>query len=241
MAILWQTPPPKLTLTSQEIHLWRTNLDLPLAQVEELDNTLSEDEKSRAERFYFEQHRQRFIVARGMLRKILSYYLVIEPSQLEFAYSPRGKPYLAYPEALQFNLSHSQELALYGLTRDRLIGVDLEYLRTVTDVQQIAQRFFSSQEAAIISSLTDGDKEIAFLRGWTAKEAYLKATGDGLAGSLAEIEVSLTPGEPLRLLRIGTDDQTASQWTLYHLIPAPNYLATMAVEGNKLPVHYWET
>jgi 4'-phosphopantetheinyl transferase len=228
---------------TEEVHLWRVNLDLPPDKIEELAQILSADEKARAERFYFQQHRHRFIVARGTLRTILGHYLAIEPHRIEFEYSPRGKPKLAQSfggKRIEFNLSHSQDLALYGFTRDRAIGVDLEYMRPMTDAQKIAQRFFSAQESAVIDALPESEKLMAFFRGWTAKEAYLKATGDGLAGSLDRVEVSLAPDEPMRLLAIDGNVQAAAGWRLHSLVPAANYLATIAIEGHDWTLSCWQ-
>ncbi|MBF2021909.1 MAG: 4'-phosphopantetheinyl transferase superfamily protein [Hydrococcus sp. C42_A2020_068] len=231
---------------TEEVDLWLVNLDLSADKIEELAQILSADEKARAERFYFQQHRHRFIVARGMLRTILGHYLAIAPNRLEFEYSSRGKPKLAQSfgaNGMQFNLSHSQDLALYGFTRDRAIGVDLEYMRPIADAQKIAQRFFSARESAIIDALPDSEKLIAFFRGWTAKEAYLKATGDGLAGSLDRVEVSFAPNEPMRLLAIDGDVQAAARWHLHAIVPAANYIATIAVEGqsnSQLTIRNWQ-
>jgi 4'-phosphopantetheinyl transferase len=229
----FQLPPSNLcSPKDEEIHLWRTNLDVSIERVKELATILSPDERARAERFYFELHRNRFIVSRGGLRTILGCYLNIQPDRVEFEYSSRGKPKLAGAAQLQFNVSHSQDLALYGFSCDRAIGVDLEYLRVIDDAQKIAQRFFSTQESAVIDSLPEDERNAAFFRGWTAKEAYLKATGDGLAGSLETVEVSLVPGEPVRLLALAGDSQAASRWHLHSFIPAVDYIATVAIEGD---------
>lgn len=240
---MWRTPPINLVLAKNEVHVWRVNLDLPVEQIQELAKTLSADEQLRADRFYFEQHRQRFMVGRGILRTILGRYLGIEPDQLQFDYSSRGKPSLAESCAgnrVRFNLSHSQGLALYGFTQSRQIGIDLEYLRPMPDAEQIAQRFFSAGEYAVISALPPDKKQRAFFRGWTGKEAYLKATGDGLAGSLDQIEVCLTPGEPARLLSIKGDSQAASGWSLYNVTPASDYIGTLAVKGHNWHLVCWQ-
>jgi 4'-phosphopantetheinyl transferase len=240
---MWSIPPTTLTLANHEVHVWRANLDLPLEKVEELAKTLSADEQLRAQKFYFEKHRRHFIVGRGMLRNILGNYLAIEPKKLQFNYSHRGKPELAKscPKSqLQFNLSHSHNLALYGFVWNHQIGIDLEYLRPVPDAEQIAKRFFSAREYGVISSLPVELRQLAFFRGWTSKEAYLKGTGDGLAGSLDSVEVALVPREPVRLLSIQGDMQAAANWSLYSLEPASNYLGTLAVKGHNLLVNYWQ-
>jgi 4'-phosphopantetheinyl transferase len=231
---MWEFPPEDLNLSNNEVHVWRFNLDLPAEQVEKLVATLSVDEKVRGDRFRFEQDRKRFIVGRGILRTILSRYLSIEPKQLQFEYSPRGKPKLAEnfsKTKLQFNLSHSQGLALYGLTKNREIGIDLEYLRPMPNALNIAQRFFSEREYRLISNLSPEEQQKTFFQVWTRKEAYLKATGDGLSGSLDSIEVLFTPGASIHILNIPGDTQVG-EWCFYDLIPAPNFIAAVVVSSS---------
>jgi 4'-phosphopantetheinyl transferase len=234
-------PPPALTLENDEIHLWQTNLERATEAVEQLSATLSTEERARAERFYFPQHRQRFTVARAILRRILGQYLGIAPERVEFAYNLRGKPELTANCGLwlQFNLSHCEGLALYGVTRERRIGVDLEKLRPVEDLEKLVERFYSAAEFRIISHLPPEARRIAFFRGWTAKEAYLKATGEGLAGGLEQVEVSLTAGKPLRLLKL-PGNAPVSGWSLFSPDVHPDYMAAVAVEGSELRLRYWQ-
>ena len=241
-SLLWNHPPDNLILSSQDVHVWRAELEQPTAWVEKLSQTLSEDEQIRARRFYYERDRKHFIVGRGLLRTLLSRYVGIAPDQLQFCYSPRGKPSLAATGAdstIQFNLSHSHGLALYAVTRDRQIGIDLEHIRSTSDVEKLAQRFFSPRESAIIHSLPPDQKQIAFFHAWTCKEAYLKATGEGLA-QLEQVEVSLDLGEPPRLLSINKDCQPPTQWRLEALTPAIDYMATLTVEGQNWHLACWD-
>ncbi|HEY9601579.1 MAG TPA: 4'-phosphopantetheinyl transferase, partial [Allocoleopsis sp.] len=153
---LWKPAPTDLVLSNTDVHVWRASLEQPETLVQQLAQTLSEDECSRASRFYFERDRKHFIIGRGLLRTILGRYLNIEPTQLQFCYSSRGKPALAGGGdngTLQFNLSHSHGLVLYGVTRDRKIGIDLEQIRPTSDVEKLAERFFSPRESATIRSL----------------------------------------------------------------------------------------
>ncbi|MBE9170153.1 4'-phosphopantetheinyl transferase superfamily protein [Pleurocapsales cyanobacterium LEGE 06147] len=240
----WQTPPHNLVLGKDEIHIWRVHLDLPVEQIAQLSQILSEDEQTRAERFRFPQHRQRFIAARGILRQLLGAYLDLPGDRLIFNYSSRGKPSLAPSMEranLEFNLSHSQDLAVYGFTLGRRIGIDLEYLRSTTDVEGIASRFFAAKESEIINNLVGEKQQQAFFQIWTAKEAYLKATGEGIAGSLAAVEVSWSEEFPICLLSF--PENTVGGWFLHDFIPATNYVATVAVEGlteaNKIEFWSW--
>jgi len=239
---LWGLPPSDLALSSDHIHVWCASLDQPASCVQQFAQSLSADERVRAERFHFEQHRNRFIAGRGLLRMILSYYTGIEPSRLQFCYGPHGKPALteaSSSDRLCFNLSHSQELALFAVTRDREIGVDLECVRPISDAEQIAERFFSAQENAVFRALPRNQKQQAFFNCWTRKEAYIKARGEGLSLPLKQFDVSLIPGEPAKLLSIRGDPEEASKWSLQALSPAPGYVAALAVEGHGWDLACW--
>ncbi|HEY9596170.1 MAG TPA: 4'-phosphopantetheinyl transferase, partial [Cyanophyceae cyanobacterium] len=153
---LWHTPPQNLTLGHQDVHVWRAALDTPIEYVQQLVKILSADERQRADRFYFDRDRQRFIIGRGLLRTILGHYLSLEPSRVQFCYEPRGKPLLAEVDnknKIRFNLSHSQGLAVYAIACDREIGIDLEQIRPFPNAQDIAKRFFSVRESTEISRL----------------------------------------------------------------------------------------
>jgi 4'-phosphopantetheinyl transferase len=240
---LWLPPTHHLRLSNDEVHVWRVSLDLPAPHVQSLQQTLAPDELDRTERFHFQIHRQRFIVTRGLLRVILGRYLNIEPNQLHFSYSDYGKPALIPPpaqEALNFNVSHSHELALYAITRNRHIGIDVEYVHPISEIERIAERFFSAQENAVLRTLPQTEKLNAFFKCWTRKEAYIKAKGEGLSAPLDQFDVSLAPGEPARLLNVRGDPQEVSRWSLQELIPGPGYVAALAVEGHDWGLSLWQ-
>lgn len=226
-------------LTAGEIHIWCTSLDQPVSRYQKL---LSDDERIRSERFHFEAHRKRFIVRRGILRMILGCYLSTEPSQLQFCYGKNEKPALADTFSkgkVRFNLSHSEGLALYAFTRDCEIGVDIEHIRDISEMKQIAERFFSARENSVFRALPKSKKKEAFFNCWTRKEAFIKAIGDGLSWPLDGFDVSLVPGEPARLLRIEGDSKTASRWSIQDLKPAFGFAAAFAVKGRIGRVHCW--
>lgn len=213
--------------------------------MQQLAQTLTPDERLRVERFHFERDRQRFIVGRGILRMILGQYLGLEPGRLQFCYGPHGKPALAgtftgQTGRLCFNLAHSQNLALYAVTCEREIGVDIEYIRAISEADQITARFFSAQESAVWLSLPPDQRQAAFFNCWTRKEAYIKALGDGLAQPLAGFDVSLAPGEAAGLLSIGGDRQAAAPWSIQTLAPAPGYAAALAVKGHGWQLKCWQ-
>ena len=225
-----------IKLLPNEVHVWRENLDNVKPLLEDLTKILSEDELVRANRFHFEQHRQRFIAARGILRNILGGYLNIEPSKIKFGYEARGKPFLEQnfnENKLSFNVSHSQNFALYAVGLDNSIGVDLESISSTTEVVSLAQRFFSPSEFAVIESAPQEQQHQLFFRYWTCKEAYLKATGTGLK-DLDKIEISLTAQSAK--LNIPNSDE----WSLHEIKPFANCAATVAVKGRDLQFKYWD-
>ncbi len=253
---LWCTPSTFPTLSIDDVHVWRAELDQPVWRLQQLAQVLSPEEIKRAERFYFEQHRQRFIVGRGLLRTILSNYLGLEPAELHFHYGDRGKPslaessgnFLASPllkgtegslRTLRFNLSHSCDLALYAFTLNREIGIDIEQIRPI-EMEQLSQRFFAPQESAVLLALPAEQRSQAFFNCWTRKEAYIKARGDGLALPLDRFEVTLAPGELARLVSIEGDRSLAGYWSLQELNPGTGYAAAIAVEGQDWRMSCWQ-
>jgi 4'-phosphopantetheinyl transferase len=225
---------PSHELGERVVHLWSVALDPVPEIVAELRALLSSDEIQRAERFRFDRHRRRFIVGRGALRSILGSYLGRSPAELEFEYGPKGKPSLAPSQGgdeFRFNLSHSSELGLYALARRQELGVDVEKLRPMPDAEQIAERFFSESERVALRAIPGEAKVDAFFNCWTRKEAYIKATGDGLSMPLDRFDVTLAPGEPAAMLRAEGGPDAALRWTLVHLDPAAGYVGALAIEG----------
>jgi 4'-phosphopantetheinyl transferase len=217
-------------LTSDEIHIWCASLEQPVSRFQRL---LSTDEIIRSERFHFEEDRRRFIVRHGILRTLLGCYLGVEPSRLQFCCGKNEKPKLTDEFSrgnLRFNLSHSGGLALYAFTCGREIGVDIERVRDIPEMEQIAERFFSIREHAVFRALPESEKKEAFFNCWTRKEAFIKATGDGLSWPLDRFDVSLVPGEPARLLKIEGDSRAASRWSIQDLKPASGFAAALAVK-----------
>lgn len=236
---VWQNPLCLPSLDNDQVHIWRANLNLSNVAIQHLATFLSNDEIARANKFYFPEHKRRFIVARGILRQLLSNYLNISPKKIEFDYGDRGKPQLSKSSnnSLQFNVSHSQEYALFGFASDRLIGVDIEYLREMPDAIKIARRFFSPPEFQLIASLDDQQQQKVFFKLWTAKEAYLKALGTGLAGSLNSIEISFEDDN----LLITEGTAILDNWFICSYIPADNYVAAMAIDKKitKQQIRFW--
>jgi 4'-phosphopantetheinyl transferase len=214
-------------------HLWCVALDID-ADLDQFAAKLSKGERDRAAGFFFERDRKRFVVARSALRSILAARVGIPAEELEFEYGPRQKPALAAwcrVADLRFNLSHSQGLALVALTHGHEIGVDLERVRDLDDANALATREFSGGESAVFEVLPLDTRNEAFFRAWVRKEAFLKATGEGLNRALADIEVTFAPHELARIIAVGGDDSASQRWTMNSLMPCTGYAGPMPCAG----------
>lgn len=178
------------------LDIWQFSLNTPCTP-DELA-ILSEDERTRASRFHFERHQRRFSVARVRLRQILARYLDSPPATLEFQYETHGKPYLA--SSLQFNLSHSKDLALLAVCLDHPVGIDIEFY-SARPFLGIGRHLFSEKENQILINLPNALKPICFFHLWAQKEAVIKAVGTGLSYPTASIEVPTLPPTAQHLLQ----------------------------------------
>jgi len=217
-------------LGADEAHVWRAALDPPADVKAKLAPLLSQDEYQRAMRFYRPTDRDRFVAGRGILRKILSAYLALAPDEVRFVYNEYGKPFISDDQnrgALSFNLSHSNGMALYAVTRGRVVGIDIEYIREDFATLEIAEHFFSKDEVAALKSLPTDQRTIGFFNCWSRKEAFIKAKGMGVSYPLDRFTVSLAPGEPPALLKVDDDMLEAPRWKIYELKPGASYAAAL--------------
>jgi 4'-phosphopantetheinyl transferase len=201
------------------------------------------DESQRAARFHFEAARDRFIAAHGCLRDILARYLRCEPDQLSFSIGAHGKPAIAaisFNRGIEFNLSHSGDLALVAVAWEQRVGVDVERIRDGISAQVIARQYFSRSEVAELLALPSDYQEVGFFNCWTRKEAYIKAQGLGLSLPLESFDVSLSPNEPAILRATRPDPEESTRWTLQHLNVNSGYAAALASEGRVKTLNSWE-
>ncbi len=236
--ISWPIEPSPPSLGKDEVHVWSADLDRAPEQLEKLSRLLVAEDHERADRYRIPSVRHHFIAARAMLRGVLGAYLDADPRQLTFQYGPQGKPYLEPPWSdLYFNLSHSHGLALVAVSRME-IGVDVERVRPFNDMG-FAERYFSPGEVRSLLSVPEHQRNEIFFHAWTRKEAYLKATGEGIARGLERVEVALAPWEPARLMLLDGCPRQAEEWGLWHLTPAPGYVGALALMRPGVQVHCW--
>lgn len=197
---------------AEGVQVWRADLDHPPLGLDALARTLSEDERARAGRFHRPRDRDRFVAARGLLRVLLGAALGCPPPSLRFRYNTYGKPALAFDSLrLGFNLSHSDGAALFALAWGREAGVDIERVPLGVDVETLAERFLSAEEAAALRSLPPAGRPDAFAQAWVRCEAYAKALGMGLSSSSPPPE--------------------HDRWTCLDLQAGPEYRAALVVEN----------
>jgi 4'-phosphopantetheinyl transferase len=218
--------------------LWCFSLDVDEAERVDLARLLSAEEQARAARFHSEEHSRRFVVAHARLRQQLSVLLEADPACVTLAQGEHGKPCLAGVHGaagLEFNLSHSGSLGLLGWARGRAIGVDIELWRVVSDEAALARRFFSHSENAAYAMLAPHQRTPAFFDCWTRKEAYVKATGQGLRLPLHSFDVSLGEGVEARVLRQSAIGDGRS-WSLAALQSGHGVSAAAVVEGGEFRI-----
>jgi 4'-phosphopantetheinyl transferase len=212
-----------------EVHVWMIDL-AGAAEIGAALGLLSADERDRAGRFRFDRDRRAFILTRAALRVMLGRYLGAPPEGIRFVYGNRGKPALAGRGALlQFNVSHSGNRAALAFTAGCEVGIDVEQIRAMPDVVAIAERYFSAEERADLARVERAARTAAFFRCWTRKEAYIKATGEGLSAPLDGFQVTLEPGAGARFVHVRGDRSEATAWQLRDLEPGSGYAAALAI------------
>jgi 4'-phosphopantetheinyl transferase len=232
-ALSWPLPPPEVGLAGGHAHLWCATMRAFREQIPLLSALLSAAERQRAERFHFSEDRDHYIIRRGILRILLGRYLNTRPAAIEFRYGRWGKPAMngAAPD-LHFNDSHSADLALYGVTMVCPLGADLEQIRPLPEFEDLASRYFSPRETALIRALAPEHRMEAFYNVWTRKEAFLKATGEGIGENLAEVEVSPAPGQEPAIFRVPGMTPGPDGWKLRSFSPAPGFRGAVAFQGD---------
>lgn len=235
VSLSWPLTPPEIRLGQNAIHVWCAWLNDFHGALSRFDAVLSADERTRASTFHFCGDRDRFIARRGILRELLARYLHQDAGTIEFSLGRFGKPYIAGPDGgrqLHFNASHSGGLAVYTVTRASPVGVDVERLREVQDMHAIASRFFAPAEASRLTALPPDQRLDEFFACWTGKEAFLKATGEGIGALLGA-------RGPHRALRGEVPACVPSDWRLQRLWPAPGYVGALAYRHDAARVSLW--
>jgi 4'-phosphopantetheinyl transferase len=217
-------PAPDSQARAGEVHVWRAAV--PPLITPALEATLSEPELRYARRMASDSSMRQFAAAQAVLRTVLSRYLAEPPAQIEFRRGEHGKPFLAtrYESDIQFNLTHSHDMAVAAITSGSEIGVDLEKVRPRPKAERLAARYYAPQERAALDDSPEDRRERLFLRLWTRKESHLKATGTGLSVTLRDIDT------------LASDNA----WWYHEFAPASDYVATLAGTGDRPGFSYFD-
>jgi len=218
------------SLGADEVHIWMARLSGDNTPLSAMPTLMSASECARAERFLFDRDRSAYVVSRGCLRWLIGRYQSCDPSRIRLVKGAFGKPALATGD-LQFSVSRSSGLGLFAFTRNREIGVDIERIKTGHASDQLARKSFSDWEYQQYAHLPMAQKETAFYRCWTRKEAYMKAIGRGLSYPLDAFDVSVIPGDVPRLERVEGSVEKARHWRLLDLPTVPGYASAVVASG----------
>ena len=227
-------PPPSCQIPFSCIDVWKVRLDEPVEGDRER-SVLSLDEIARATRFRFEQDRIHFVRCRSTLRSLIGSYLGLHAAEIRFEYLASGKPQIAAeqnPHRLQFNVSHSGDVALIAVCNEQNLGIDIEKVRYDVDTFSLAERFFSTRERAGLRALPDHLRVPGFFACWTRKEAFLKATGEGLSFSLADFSVTTYPDQDPELEEVRGNTEVRKQWFIADLTMGDGYRAAMVAHSS---------
>ena len=211
------------------VDIWCVALDAPDDAPRSL---LSIEEQQRADRFVFDRDRRRYVIAHAALRQLLARYTAAD---LTFTYGPRGKPALIDTE-VRFNLAHSDDVALVAISTECEVGVDVERVRTISDLEAIANRYFCLRERAAIMACQGDARVLTFMRFWTRKEALLKLTGDGLSLPLDCVDVAWPDARST--LTVADGSGVSHCVIVADLHVANDYAAAVAVEGDTCDIAY---
>lgn len=208
------------------LQIWKIPLNIAISELQSLFNILSQEEQQIALRFKFEKHYRRYVVSHAAMRNILAKQLNISHQKIIFEISGNGKPFIQ-KNPLQFNLSHSEEIAMLAISCHGDVGIDVEYMKDFVDVMGITQRFFHPIELNQLQKIDAEDRLRHFYYCWTAKEAYLKAKGVGIANHLKMFAVDFQDISALKILWAHKELIAFNDWYIQAFEPQQNYIATV--------------
>lgn len=226
-------------LLHNNVHIWHLNISQTKNHYDYFYNLLSKDEKLKVERFKFKKDKITSVMARGTLRVLFSKYLDCPTNDIIFEYGEYGKPELANHKTIQFNVSHARDIIVIALCNDYDIGIDVEYIKKDFDVLDIADNYFSKQEIKALHKIPANQQTEAFFRGWTRKEAFIKAKSQGLSFPLDSFSISINTDDNAELYETAWDKNEKKLWNIVPFKIHKDYKAAFAVKGNFNTIKYF--
>ncbi len=218
--------PVALAAPFADVALWWAPLATDAREIARVSAWLAPAEQARAARFGRPALAERYVAGRALLRWLLGRALGLAPHAVPIERGERGRPQLAGAAGIDFNVSHTEGIALIGIAQTRRIGVDVERADRIVRADGLAQKFLTPAEQATLAPLPEPERRARFLRYWTCKEAMSKATGDGLSAPFRLLEVRLATGIDLAH---GPEPYEPSRWQLESIAVPAGFLATVAL------------
>ena len=230
------------SLNGGDVHVWVSSLESPHEQVLKHQRLLSKDEIRRASSFRFARDRNRFVLAHGIVRSILSRYLSMAPADLAIRRADSGRPHLESTgggEDVQFSMSHTEDRVAVAIARDMDVGVDIERIREVQRMDSILARCLSEQALLEVMAMSAEERRQAFFTWWTANEALLKAREKGM-GSLSE-GLDIIPENGRIIPNDSNNVSGDTTWSLSMRDVEPDYKLAVVASGEGLSFRYSKT
>ncbi len=241
-SVTWLSTPADLAISNNTIEVWRCPLDSSAAQLKKFASYLSEPERQRAERFRFDDKRCQFVTTRAQLRQCLAIATGTPAEQLEIATDSSGKPFLVeggHASEIQFNVSHTDSLALIAITRGHAVGIDVESLAQNVRHKSLAEHYFSVMENEAIAALPPEQVAASFFACWTRKEAVLKAIGTGIAHGLDSFDVAIGREKSHCVTQIRSADGKLETWRIETLFCGDGFAGALAFQPRQLEIRCW--
>jgi len=205
--------------------------DVDARTIQDWRDLLPDEERSGEHRFVFARDRRRYVVTRALIRMVLSRYSRIPPTAWRFTANDYGRPEIANDGAaerdLSFNISHTSDLILIGVTRRGPLGVDIEASRRTVAPIEVADRFFSTDEVSALKAVPLSAQHDRFFEYWTLKESYIKARGMGLSIPLDSFAFDLSSTPRIKVSFSGQNTDTPANWHFWLLRPVYGYVAAV--------------
>ena len=226
---------------NSKIHIWSANLDQPENISQKYYLVLSQQEKDQADKYKVKELRDRYILSKGILKQLLADYKTCEYQEIKFEYNSFGKPCIATSsnaDDICFNLSHSGNLAVFSFVKNKNIGIDVEQVQEIPDMDGVVNLCFSEFEKEWFYRISPGQKKEIFYKIWTTKEAYIKAIGKGFSFSPNRINLELNSKNEIIFKEIIGDDEL-KRWKLYSFNPEPGSISSVVVENNDYAIEHF--
>ncbi len=231
-----------ICLKEDEIHIWSANVNLQPDQLDDVSLCLSKDEIEKANRFKLASHRRSYIARRGILRKLLGKYLDIPVSEISFSYGEHGKPYLEEEgKHISFNLSHSDDMVMYGFSIQKEVGIDIEFMSKEPGVLDALRYSLSKPELEVLETVSSNEKINYLYDHWVYKEALLKSVGIGLNIQPQDVVISSRSSSgSIAVKCLGDQQLSEAEWSMQRLDLIKGFACAVCVAGSALKHSYFK-